>query len=126
LGGDDDEINYIEQSVSVPTGSPYLGFWYWLASGEVCGGYYDQAVVSVNGTEVVGYELCGGNNTNAWVERTVSLAAYAGQTVMLRFLVDTDIDINSNFFLDDVAWQSSAASLAVEALPPMPGASLSR
>jgi len=34
----------------------------------------------------------------------VDISAYAGQTVTLRIQVDTDADLNSNLFVDDVSF----------------------
>ncbi len=42
--------------------------------------------------------------TNGWIEETVDLSAYAGQTVMLRFEYVTDAAVNGEgFLLDDVS-----------------------
>ncbi|HJX36987.1 MAG TPA: S8 family serine peptidase, partial [Anaerolineae bacterium] len=30
LGGDYDELSYVEQQVTVPPGSPYLAYWHWI------------------------------------------------------------------------------------------------
>ena len=36
----------------------------------------------------------------------VDLSAYSGSTVALKFQVQTDKSVNSNLFLDDLAFQS--------------------
>jgi hypothetical protein len=106
LGGADDEVSYIEQEVAVPTNTTALTFWYWLASQEgECG--FDFGWLKVDGVLVEEYDLCTGTDTDTWLLREVDFSAYAGQTVTLRFQADTDADLNSNFFVDDVAFDIS-------------------
>jgi hypothetical protein len=40
---------------------------------------------------------------NVWSQDNLSLAAYAGQTVVVRFVSSTDSSLETNFFVDDVA-----------------------
>lgn len=39
---------------------------------------------------------------NAWMQDTLNLSAFAGQTVLLRFQSMTDISLPSSFFIYDV------------------------
>lgn len=105
LGGWDNETGSIEQQVVVPSGAPHLAYWLWIASQDVCGNDFGR--ILVNGTQVKLYELCGDNITNGWLKRSVDLSSFAGQTVFLRFQAETDGNLNSNLFLDDVAFQNS-------------------
>jgi len=102
LGGADDEVNYIEQEIDVPASATGLSFWYWLASYDVCG--FDFGWLKVDGAIVEQYDLCTDSDTDTWMLREVDFSAYAGQTVTLRFQADTDASDNSNFFVDDVAF----------------------
>jgi hypothetical protein len=43
------------------------------------------------------------NVRNVWSLDTISLAAWAGQTIRLQFVSTTDSSIASAFFLDDLA-----------------------
>ena len=106
LGGDDNETAYVQQNVTVPSGNPTLSFWHWAASAET-GCIYDFAYVRVDGGNVDSFGLCDATDTGGWVQRTINLAAYAGQTVSLQFRVETDVSGNSNWFIDDVALGSS-------------------
>jgi C1A family cysteine protease len=108
LGGDDDEISYIQQQVTVPSGSPYLAYWHWIASEDLCG--YDFGGVIINSTVVDVYDLCSSTNTGGWVKHVVNLSAYAGQSVSLQIRAETDDSLNSNLFVDDVSFQASASS----------------
>ncbi|MGQ9628574.1 MAG: hypothetical protein ACUVV0_16920, partial [Anaerolineae bacterium] len=109
LGGDFNDISYIQQQVTVPSGCPYLAYWHWIASQDVCG--YDFGGVIINGSTVVDvYDLCSSANTGGWVKHVVNLSAYAGQSVSLQIRAETDDSLNSNLFVDDVAFQASAAA----------------
>jgi len=105
LGGDNDELSLIRQTVTVPPAQPFLTYFHWIASEDVCN--YDFARVLVNGAPVEEYTLCYSNSTGGWVGRSVNLAAYAGQAVALEMLVQTDGSGNSNLFVDDVAFSGA-------------------
>jgi len=104
-GGDDNEVCYIEQQTLVPAGAPYFRYWHWIASQDYCG--YDFAYVRVNGLTEDQYSLCSANNTNGWAMHVVNLSAYANQCVTVQIRVTTDSSLNSNLFIDDVAFQST-------------------
>jgi hypothetical protein len=72
--------------------------------------------VLVNSTTVDVYNLCSSQNTGGWVKHVVNLSAYSGQSVTLQIRVETNSDLNSNLFVDDVAFQSSPAA-ALESGP---------
>jgi hypothetical protein len=112
LGGDNDEIAYISQTVTVPISNPVLSFWEWIGSAETgCG--YDVGSVRIDDTVVTSFDLCTNTNTGGWVRRTQNLSAYAGQTVELQFLVTTNGSDNSNLFIDDVAISEQSFAYSV-------------
>jgi hypothetical protein len=100
LGGDYNEVSYIYQVVTIPSSSPYLDFYYWIASADYCG--YDYGYVKVNGSNIATFNLCSNYNTNGWVYRYINMSSYAGQQVTLYFYSTTDSSLNSNWFIDDV------------------------
>jgi hypothetical protein len=106
LGGEDDDTSYVEQQVTVNGSIPYLTYYHWIASADVCG--YDFGGVLVNGSVVDTYNLCSTANTNGWVKHSVNLSAYINQTVTIQIRVETDSLTNSNLFVDDVAFAASA------------------
>ena len=118
LGGDDNEIAYVRQSVTIPAGASILSFWTWIASADSCG--FDFGGVVVNGQPVNSFNLCSSTNTNGWVRRTVNLGAYAGQNVALQIRAETDGSLNSNLFVDDVALTNAAGAL-IRPAPLRPG-----
>jgi hypothetical protein len=118
LAGDYEEVAYIEQKVTVPLSAPYLAYWHWIVSEDVCG--YDFGGVIINGTIVVDvYDLCEATDTGGWAYHVVDLRAYAGQTVMLQIRAETDYSLSSHLFIDDVTFVKATALTAPgDHLPP--------
>src|SRR5690606_27560353 len=112
LGGADDEVSILSQQVIVPAGQAVLSYYHWIGSEDACG--FDFAGVSVNGTAVSEYTLCAQEETAGWARKSVNLAAYAGQSVMLEFWATTDGSGISSLFLDDVAFVSAAQAGVLE------------
>lgn len=110
LGGDDNEISYIEQTVTVPTDRPFLTYYHAIASEDACG--YDFGGVLINGEVIDVYDLCADNNSSNWERHVVNLSAFAGQTVALQIRSETDGSLNSNLLVDDVAFSDVAAARA--------------
>jgi hypothetical protein len=114
LGGDHNEQSLLRQVVTVPSSNPILSYWYYIASEDFCGSYYDWFGIFINqdnNQRVALLDLCADNNTNGWVQGTVNMGAYAGQTITVDFYVSTDGSFISNLFLDDVALTSGMPSL---------------
>ena len=109
LGGEYDDVSYIQQQIVVPACAPYLSYYHWIASGDVCG--FDFGGVIVNGKVVDVYTLCEDTSTGGWVKHVVNLSAYSGQSVSLQIRAETDDSLNSNLFVDDVAFQTGATVL---------------
>jgi hypothetical protein len=100
LGGDSQLISYIEQVVSIPETNPELTYRHWIDSIWACGNGYGG--VTVDDVWVDTYWLCDVNDTGGWVDRTVDLTAYAGQTATLRFVSQTTDDYSS-LYIDAVS-----------------------
>ncbi len=121
LGGDDDETAILSQQVTVPSDATTLDYWYWSGSEDLCG--CDHAYVRFGATGLKTYDLCASNNTEGWVSQQINVASWQGQTVELRFVVETDGSLTSNFFLDDVGFSPTAASSGRFVSPDQPEAS---
>jgi secreted trypsin-like serine protease len=104
-GGNVAELSRLYQPVTISTATPYLAFWHWIASGDLCG--LDQAGVKINNQVVKSYNLCQANDTGQWQKQVVNLTAYAGQSVQLEFFVQTTATTYSAWFLDDITLQST-------------------
>lgn len=110
LGGDDDELSIIEQSLTVPTSTPYISYWHWINSGDICGN--DYGGVMINSSTVVDvYDLCNVTSTGGWVSHSVNLSAYTGQTIDFQIYALTDAGLVSSLFIDDVTFTASALSV---------------
>ncbi|MEW6600999.1 MAG: S8 family serine peptidase [Nitrospirota bacterium] len=110
LGGDYNETSYIQQQVTVSSACPYLVFYHWIASEDICG--YDYGTTRINGTVVDTVNHCSSNNTGGWVVKSINLSSYSGQTVTLQIRSVTDGSLNSNWFIDDVSFRASAPTSA--------------
>ena len=108
LGGALNELSYLQQQLTVPDSHPILSYWHWIASEDYCG--YDFARVKINGTTIETYDLCQGSSTDGWVRHTVNLDAYSNQTVTIRIEAQTDYSLNSNLFVDDVAFSAAGTA----------------
>jgi len=109
LGGDYDETAYIQQQVLIPASYPYLSYWQWIASEDLCG--YDFGKVLINNTMVDEYDLCSNNNTDGWVQHVVNLSAYGGTTVNLQIRAECDATLNSNLFVDLLTFEANPENL---------------
>ena len=117
LGGADNEESALWQQIVVSAGAPVLHYAYAIGSEDACG--FDFAQIVVNGVIVKDYQLCGNTVTGDWVQGSVDLSAYAGQSVELLFMVVTDGSLNSNLFLDDVSF-SNVRATSESAAPRLP------
>jgi subtilisin family serine protease len=96
----------IGQNVTVPANGTLTYYWF-LTSGEGTTTAYDYMhvrVYSTSGTLLATLRTWSNRNTrNAWSLDTLSLAAWAGQTIRLQFASTTDSSLQSAFYVDDVA-----------------------
>ncbi|GLW71948.1 hypothetical protein Kpho02_42470 [Kitasatospora phosalacinea] len=92
----------LAQTVTLPAGcAAYrLSFWLHIDSAASTTSAFDTLTVTANGTTLASY-----SNTNAaagYQQRTFDLAAYAGQSVTLKFTGTEDYTKQTSFVLDDV------------------------
>jgi fibronectin type 3 domain-containing protein len=122
LGGDDYEISYVAQQVTISPSAPYLVYWHWIQSNDLCG--YDFGGVIVDGSTVADiYDLCSSTATGGWVEHSVDLSEYIGQTIEVQIRAETDFSYSSNLFVEDVSLQPSATGGGeIEPFNPNPAA----
>lgn len=80
------------------------------------GGASWTTIATRNGVNVTGYSS---EWDSAWINRSISLAAYAGQTVKLRFIMKTNgapayqgTTANYGFFIDDITVTNASESIA--------------
>ncbi|MEU9043216.1 MULTISPECIES: protease pro-enzyme activation domain-containing protein [unclassified Kitasatospora] len=93
----------VSQTVSIPAGcaSAKLTFWLHIDTAETGSTAYDKLTVQANSTTLATY-----SNANAaagYVQRTLDLTSFAGQTVTITFTGTEDSSQQTSFVLDDVA-----------------------
>jgi len=115
LGGADDETGQLSQTITISSTAPYLHFWYYAASEDVC--YYDYFRVKVNGTQIYELTLCSSNDSGGWVKQVLNLAGYVGTNKTVMFEVTTDGSLNSNLFLDDISMSNSSTMMEEGPVP---------
>ncbi len=109
LGGANREQSRVSQIVSIPAGKPArLSLWLRIESEDVC--RYDKGYIQVKiGSRVTTlrtYNLCAAKNTHGWIQDSLDLNKYAGQSLRLDFYATTDSRNVSSLFIDDVSLMS--------------------
>jgi N-acetylneuraminic acid mutarotase len=94
------------QQFTVPAGGGTLSFWYWTCTFDfISFDWQDAYVTDSNGAILQTiFHQCSDNET--WVQQTVDMGPYAGQTVRIKFLVHQDganppADV-TGMYVDDV------------------------
>ncbi|MGC4806872.1 M28 family peptidase [Micromonospora sp. DT233] len=98
----------LSQSLTVPAGcSTYtLSFWLHIDTAETTSSTaYDKLTVQVGSTTLATYSNL--NKASGYVQRTFNAAAYAGQTVTLKFTGVEDFSLQTSFVVDDVTLTAS-------------------
>ena len=101
------------QTITVPSNGQ-LSYWWYMSTAETGTTAYDYFRVRVQNTS--GTTLAtlrtwsNASAKNVWSQDTLSLAAYAGQTVRLQFSATTDGSAITSFFVDDVSVPGAASS----------------
>jgi len=121
LGGYDNALDRLSQTVTIPAGSSAasLQFWYRISTNETLPGAYDGMQLSVHdasGASLATLKLYTNEDaTSGWTQSPAfDLSAFIGKTVDLRFTAVTDETQSSSFFLDDMTVSvTAAASVAV-------------
>jgi hypothetical protein len=112
-GGEESENASIAQIVTIPENNPTLVYWYWIQSSAAvfpCDTIYEGAGgVKINNTTIgQNHRLCGDLDTG-WLENSIALNDYAGQTVSLEIWVQTPENFlygGPSFYIDDVSIES--------------------
>jgi hypothetical protein len=108
VGGTDSGSGYVSQPFTVPSTGNTLGFWTYITTSETTTTTtYDFLYVEVlNSSGTVLATLATYSNLDkgtAYAQKGgFSLAAYAGQSVQLRFRGTSDISLPTTFRIDDV------------------------
>jgi len=113
LGGVNNADDRLSQALALPAGMALtLKAWWYLATAETAGTFdtLTIALTTADGTPLSTLAML--DNTavqGQWAELTFDLAAYAGQSIVLRFEARTDQENISEFYLDDISLWACAS-----------------
>jgi hypothetical protein len=100
----------VSQTVSVPSGCSNYTFSFWLhidTAETTTSTAYDTLRVQVLNSSGTVLSTLGTysnlNHASGYAQHTFNLAAYAGQTVTLRFTGSEDSSLQTSFVIDDTA-----------------------
>jgi serine protease len=93
----------LSQAVTIPAGcsATKLSYYLWVSSSEGTTTAFDTLKVSANGKTL--QTLSNKNQGTGYVKRSVSLGAYAGTTVTIKWTGTEDSTIATSFLIDDTA-----------------------
>jgi hypothetical protein len=87
----ENNYDYVQLEVSTNNGSSWI---------PQCGNYTNNGVANQNGAN---NEPVYDGTQNTWVQETIELSDYIGQTILLRFKLITDVSvIEDGFYFDDL------------------------
>jgi Zn-dependent metalloprotease len=95
----------LSQTFTVPTGSPSLKFYNDISTDEVGSTVYDRLTVQVisGGVTTTLATYSNATPTSGYVLRTLSLSAFAGKSITVKFTGTEDSSAATNFLVDDVS-----------------------
>jgi Zn-dependent metalloprotease len=92
----------LQQVITVPSGcSATLNYYLWIDTEDEPSAAYDKLTLTANGTTLA--SLSNLDAGSGYVLRTASLAAFAGQSVTLKWTGTEDAALATNFLIDDVS-----------------------
>ena len=94
----------LSQSVTIPSGCTTYSFSFWLhidTAETTTTTAYDKLTVAVGTTTLATYSNL--NKNTGYAQKSFNLAAYAGQTVTLKFTATEDSSLQTSFVVDDTA-----------------------
>jgi len=109
LGGNAADVTEtLDQVVTIPANcNATLTYWLRVTTAETTHPFDFFRVQVISGATTTMQTYSDSDAGLSYVQRTVDLSAYAGQTVTLRFLADEDSSLQTSFWLDDVSLDTS-------------------
>ena len=102
------------QQFTVPAGGGLLSFWYWTCTFDfITSDWQDAYITDTNGAILQTiFHQCSDNDT--WIQQTLDMGPYAGQTVRVKFLVHQDghnpLGDVTGMYVDDVQLSEPCAT----------------
>jgi hypothetical protein len=94
----------LSQTVSIPSGCTNYTFSFWLhidTAERTTSVAYDKLTVQASGITLARYSNL--NHNTGYVQKSFNLAAFAGQTVTIKFAGTEDSSLATSFVIDDTA-----------------------
>jgi hypothetical protein len=94
----------LSQSVTIPVSCTTAAFTFYLhidTAETTTSAVYDKLTVQAGSTTLATYSNL--NKNTGYVQKSFSLASYAGQTVTLKFTATEDSTLQTSFVIDDTA-----------------------
>ncbi|WP_369382116.1 M1 family aminopeptidase [Streptomyces sp. cg36] len=101
----------LSQSVTIPSGcsSATLTYWLHIDTAETTSStQYDKLTAKIGSTTLATYSNLDKNT--GYVQKSLDVSAYAGQTVNLAFTGTEDSSLQTSFVLDDIALNTSGGT----------------
>ncbi|MEU3838429.1 M1 family aminopeptidase [Streptomyces sp. NPDC028635] len=101
----------LSQSVTIPAGcsTATLTFWLHIDTDETTSSVaYDKLSAKIGATTLATYSNL--DDTAGYVQKSLDVSAYAGQTVSLSFTGTEDSSLQTSFVLDDIALATSGGT----------------
>ena len=97
------------------TGSPTLTFWHKYSTES---GYdYGYVEISTNGGTTWTHLASYNGTLSTWTQVSISLSSYAGQSIKIRFRLQTDGGVvDDGWYIDDIV----VSPIAIDSAPPAP------
>ena len=104
LGGKDNSVGELDQWITLPAGvNPVRWEFWWKAEATtVQNNDLINVRIESGGQEPILLTLRADGALNTWRQAVVDLSAYAGKSLLVSFLVQTDSNIPTTFSVDDV------------------------
>lgn len=92
----------LQQTISIPAScSATLNYYLWIDTEDEPSAAYDKLTLTANGQTIASFSNLDAGS--GYVQRSVSLAAFAGQSVVLKWTGTEDAGLATNFLIDDVS-----------------------
>jgi zinc metalloprotease ZmpA len=92
----------LAQTITVPSGcNATLNYYLWIDTDDDPSAAFDTLTLTANGTTLATFSNL--NSGSGYVLRSSSLAAFAGQSVVLKWTGTEDAGLATNFLIDDVS-----------------------
>lgn len=106
LAGRNAAVDRLATRLDLPAASTITLHFWWQLQSEEAQRFTDKLTILAHPdharTPQQLYELSSRNQSNQWQEVQIDLSAWAGATLQLQFLAQTDAELVTDFFIDDV------------------------